>query len=66
MIEKAPTENMSAMLVAKLLPLCEHLATRKWTDQEISDDIEFTQTELQQNFQSLTQVYRSNAHNLLN
>jgi V-type H+-transporting ATPase subunit H len=47
---------MSAMLVAKLLPLCEHLATRKWTDQEISDDIEFTQTELQQNFQSLTQV----------
>ncbi|EPB90895.1 hypothetical protein HMPREF1544_02313 [Mucor circinelloides 1006PhL] len=51
LIEKAPTENMSAMLVAKLLPLCEHLATRKWTDQEISDDIEFTQTELQQNFQ---------------
>jgi V-type H+-transporting ATPase subunit H len=42
------------MLVAKLLPLCEHLATRKWSDQEISDDIEFTQTKLQQNFQSLT------------
>ena len=61
LIEKAPTENMSAMLVAKLLPLCEHLATRKWTDQEISDDIEFTQTELQQNFQSLTtfEVYAS-------
>ncbi|KAL9554891.1 hypothetical protein MBANPS3_002601 [Mucor bainieri] len=58
LIEKAPAENMSAMLVAKLLPLCEHLATRKWTDQEIADDIEFTQTELQQNFQSLTQVNR--------
>ncbi|KAF1804606.1 ATPase, V1 complex, subunit H [Mucor lusitanicus] len=61
LIEKAPAENMSAMLVAKLLPLCEHLATRKWTDQEIADDIEFTQTELQQNFQSLTtfEVYAS-------
>jgi V-type H+-transporting ATPase subunit H len=42
------------MLVAKLLPLCEHLATRKWSDQEIADDIQFIQTELQQNFQSLT------------
>ncbi|CEP09165.1 hypothetical protein [Parasitella parasitica] len=57
LIEKAPAENMSAMLVAKLLPLCEHLATRKWTDQEISDDIDFTQNELQQNFQSLRQVH---------
>lgn len=45
---------MSAMLVAKLLPLCEHLATRKWTDDEIAGDIEFIQNELQQNFQSLT------------
>ncbi|KAI8639812.1 ATPase V1 complex subunit H [Parasitella parasitica] len=61
LLEKAPAENMSAMLVAKLLPLCEHLATRKWTDQEISDDIEFTQNELQQNFQSLStfEVYAS-------
>ena len=54
MIEKAASENMSAMLVAKLLPLCDHLATRKWTDDEIAEDITYIQNELQQNFQSLT------------
>ncbi|KAG2231488.1 ATPase V1 complex subunit H [Thamnidium elegans] len=60
-IEKAPAENMSAMLVAKLLPLCEHLSTRKWADPEIADDIEFTQNELQRSFQSLStfEVYVS-------
>ncbi|KAG2196715.1 hypothetical protein INT47_009625 [Mucor saturninus] len=60
-IEKAPAENMSAMLVAKLLPLCEHLSTRKWADSEIADDIAFTQNELQQNFASLStfEVYVS-------
>lgn len=45
---------MPAMLVANLLPLCEHLATRKWTDDEIAEDVKFIQLELQQNFQSLT------------
>ncbi|KAI8064318.1 armadillo-type protein [Gilbertella persicaria] len=61
LIEKAVAENMSAMLVAKLLPLCDHLATRKWNDQEITDDVVFVQTKLQQNFQSLTtfEVYAS-------
>lgn len=41
------------MLVAKLLPLTEHLSTRKWSDQEITDDVEFVKTALEQNFQSL-------------
>ncbi|KAI9347485.1 ATPase V1 complex subunit H [Pilaira anomala] len=61
LIEKAPAENMSAMLVAKLLPLCDHLATRKWTDTEIAEDIAFIQNKLQQNFQSLStfEVYVS-------
>ncbi|KAI8876435.1 ARM repeat-containing protein [Backusella circina FSU 941] len=61
LIERAPTENMQAMLVAKLLPLTEHLVTRKWSDEEISDDLEYIKTELQQNFQSLTtfEVYTS-------
>jgi V-type H+-transporting ATPase subunit H len=53
LIEKAPAQNMSAMLVAKLLPLTEHLATRKWTDQEMMEDIEFVKNELQQSFQRL-------------
>lgn len=42
------------MLVAKLLPFVEHLSTRKWSDQEVVDDIEFVQERLQDNFQSLT------------
>jgi V-type H+-transporting ATPase subunit H len=45
---------MQAMLVAKLLPLTEHLVTRKWSDEEISEDLEYIKGELQQNFQSLT------------
>lgn len=53
LIEKATQENLSAMLVAKLLPLTEHLSTRKWSDQEITDDVEFVKTALEQNFQSL-------------
>ncbi|KAI9471850.1 MAG: ATPase, V1 complex, subunit H [Benjaminiella poitrasii] len=53
-IVKAPTENMSSMLVSRLLPLCDHLATRKWTDQDIVEDIQFLRSELEKNFLSLT------------
>ncbi|CDH54650.1 atpase v1 complex subunit h [Lichtheimia corymbifera JMRC:FSU:9682] len=61
LIDKAPRSNLSAMLVAKLLPFVEHLSTRKWYDQEVVDDIEFVQERLQDNFQSLTtfEVYAS-------
>ncbi|KAI7851046.1 armadillo-type protein [Circinella umbellata] len=61
LVEKAPKANLSAMLVAKLLPFAEHLSTRKWSDQEIMDDINLIIRELQNNFQSLTtfEVYAS-------
>ncbi|KAI9496928.1 ATPase V1 complex subunit H [Zychaea mexicana] len=61
LVEKAPKANLSAMLVAKLLPFTEHLHTRKWSDQEVVNDIDLIQTELQNNFQSLTtfEVYAS-------
>ncbi|KAI9274571.1 armadillo-type protein [Phascolomyces articulosus] len=61
LIEKAPRANLSAMLVAKLLPFAEHLSTRKWSDKEVVDDIEYIIQELQNNFQSLTtfEVYAS-------
>ncbi|KAI8140720.1 armadillo-type protein [Fennellomyces sp. T-0311] len=61
LVEKAPRANLSAMLVAKLLPFAEHLSTRKWSDQEVVDDIELIKNELQNNFQSLTtfEVYAS-------
>lgn len=56
MIEKAPKANLSAMLVAKLLPFVQHLSERKWSDQEVVDDITFIKEELESNFQSLTWV----------
>ncbi|KAI9493260.1 ATPase V1 complex subunit H [Zychaea mexicana] len=61
LVEKAPKANLSAMLVAKLLPFTEHLHTRKWSDQEVVNDIDLIQAELQNNFQSLTtfEVYAS-------
>ena len=42
------------MLVAKLLPFTENLLTRKWTDSDILDDLEYLKERLQENFQSLT------------
>ncbi|RUS22841.1 hypothetical protein BC937DRAFT_86425 [Endogone sp. FLAS-F59071] len=54
LVEKAPEANLAAMLVAKLLPFCENLATRKWTDSEILEDVVYLRQELQDNFQSLT------------
>ena len=38
--EKAPQENISAMLGCKCLPLMESLAGRKWSDEEIPQDID--------------------------
>lgn len=47
------------MLVAKLLPFCKNLATRKWTDEEILDDVVYLRDLLQQNFESLSCVQSS-------
>lgn len=45
------------MLVAKLLPFTENLSTRKWSDSDILEDINYIKERLQEDFQSLTQVY---------
>ncbi|KAI7867746.1 armadillo-type protein [Spinellus fusiger] len=60
-IQLAPRSNLSAMLVAKVLPFTEHLSTRKWSDQEIVQDIQMIKEALEINFQSLTtlEVYAS-------
>lgn len=44
------------MLVAKLLPFVRSLASRKFSDEEIVDDITYLKTELSDNFESLTYV----------
>ncbi|KAG9075747.1 H(+)-transporting V1 sector ATPase subunit H [Ceratobasidium sp. UAMH 11750] len=51
---KAPAQNLPSMLVAKLLPFCKNLETRKWTDEEILEDVTFLRDLLQQNFESLS------------
>lgn len=39
LLAKAPASNAPAMLGAKCLPLVEALASRKWSDEEIEEDI---------------------------
>lgn len=54
LVTKAPSANLPAMLVAELLPFVKNLFTRKWTDEDIIEDIQFLKDELTANFQSLT------------
>ena len=42
------------MLVAELLPFVKNLATRKWSDEDILEDVNFLRDELEARFESLT------------
>ncbi|EIN07746.1 ATPase V1 complex subunit H [Punctularia strigosozonata HHB-11173 SS5] len=54
LVTKAPSANLPAMLVAQLLPFAKNLSTRKWTDEDIAEDVAFLRDELNARFQSLT------------
>ncbi|KAF8337633.1 armadillo-type protein [Cantharellus anzutake] len=54
MVTKAPAENLPAMLVAESLPLVKNLSTRKYSDEEVIDDLDFLRDELARNFESLS------------
>ncbi|KAI0048224.1 ATPase V1 complex subunit H [Auriscalpium vulgare] len=54
LVTKAPSANLPAMLVAQLLPFTTNLATRKWSDEDILEDVQFLRDELKSRFQSLT------------
>ncbi|KAF8919557.1 armadillo-type protein [Mucidula mucida] len=54
LVIKAPEANLPAMLVSQLLPFVKNLAGRKWSDEDIMEDIQFLRDELTVNFQSLT------------
>jgi V-type H+-transporting ATPase subunit H len=54
LVIKAPAANLPAMLVAQLLPFAKNLCTRKWSDEDIIEDVQFLRDELNINFQSLT------------
>lgn len=44
------------MLVAQLLPFVKNLSTRKWTDEDIVEDVQYLREELTARFDSLTYV----------
>jgi V-type H+-transporting ATPase subunit H len=54
LVEKAPEANLAAMAAVKLLPFCENLSTRKWSDAEILEDVNYLKAELEENFHTLT------------
>jgi V-type H+-transporting ATPase subunit H len=54
LVTKAPFQNLPAMLVARLLPFAKNLCGRKWSDEDIIEDVQFLRDELFTNFQSLT------------
>ncbi|EDR11015.1 uncharacterized protein LACBIDRAFT_316108 [Laccaria bicolor S238N-H82] len=54
LVVKAPAANLPAMLVCQLLPFIKNLATRKWSDEDILEDVRFLKDELNTRFQSLT------------
>ena len=56
LVTKAPTANLPAMLVAQLLPFVKNLSTRKWSDEDIVEDVHFLRDELSARFESLTCV----------
>ncbi|KAI0362734.1 ATPase V1 complex subunit H [Trametes cingulata] len=61
LVSKAPQANLPAMLVAQLLPFAKNLSGRKWTDEDIVEDIQYLRDELSARFESLTTYdeYRS-------
>jgi V-type H+-transporting ATPase subunit H len=62
LVAKAPSANLPAMLVARLLPFAKNLSTRKWTDEDVVEDVNFLRDELMANFQSLTSVHPFSFH----
>ncbi|ORY55172.1 armadillo-type protein [Leucosporidium creatinivorum] len=54
LVTKAPQQNLAAMLVAKLLPCVKTLQSRKWSDDEIKEDVDFLVDELKNSFEGLT------------
>ncbi|CCM03836.1 uncharacterized protein FIBRA_05985 [Fibroporia radiculosa] len=54
LVSQAPSANLPAMLVAQLLPFVKNLCTRKWSDEDIIEDVQYLRDELNARFQSMT------------
>ena len=53
LIVNAPAENLPSMLVAKLLPFVQSLATRMFSDEETKEDVDFLVEQLKESFDGL-------------
>lgn len=59
LLTKAPDVNVGPMLAnGTLLPLIQNLAGRKWSDDEVKDDIEWLKDTLQEAKKKMTCVWR--------
>ncbi|KAI0928244.1 hypothetical protein AcW1_005549 [Taiwanofungus camphoratus] len=54
LVSKAPSANLPAMLVANLLPFAKNLCARKWSDEDIIEDVQYLRDELNARFESMT------------
>lgn len=54
LLNLAPDANINSMLVQKLLPLVKSFSTRKWSDDEVVDDIKYLKDELEERLADLT------------
>ncbi|TNY18749.1 ATPase, V1 complex, subunit H [Rhodotorula diobovata] len=54
LVTEAPKANLAPMLVAKVLPYVQTLQGRKFSDDEIKEDVDFLVEELKSSFEGLT------------
>ncbi|KAJ1961201.1 H(+)-transporting V1 sector ATPase subunit H, partial [Dimargaris xerosporica] len=54
LLVQAPQVNTPGMIVLKLPTFCDNLATRKWTDDDIKDDVDYIREDLTERLQKLS------------
>jgi V-type H+-transporting ATPase subunit H len=54
LLTQAPTQNLPSLFVQKALPMVTSLQARKWSDEEIEDDLTYLSTELKGRLEGLT------------
>ncbi len=54
LLAKAPEVNAPVMLGSKVLTLSENLLSRKWSDEEIEDDLQYIKSELAERLKTMT------------
>ncbi|KAI8804463.1 armadillo-type protein [Cladochytrium replicatum] len=54
LLEQAHQENIAHMLGNKLLIVCDNLSARKWSDTEITEDLDYLKEELSKSVQNLS------------